>query len=232
MAARILLVEDDAEIAANVYDYLAARGYQPDAAADGRVALNLLAEHRFDAVVLDLGLPKLDGLTVLARLRTVLQLAVPVLVLTARDTLDDKLDGFAAGADDYLTKPFALKELEVRLAALLKRVQGRVVVQVLRCGALEFNPQAGEARWQGQLLKLPPKALKLLETLLSAPGKLWTRAELELAVWGEEQETSDTLRHHFSQLRRGLTLPDGRCPLQTVHGRGYKLIDLENSNAA
>ncbi len=232
MNARILIVEDDAEIAANIYDFLSARGYQPDAAPNGLTALHLLSETRFDAVILDIGLPGIDGLTLLERLRQDLRQAVPVLLLTARDTLDDKLDGFNAGADDYLNKPFALKELQVRIEALIRRAQGRVVMPILRIGALSLDGISGEVRWQGQALKLAPKSLKLLEILMRQEGRLWSREELEVAVWGEVQDTSDTLRHHLSQLRRALTLPDGRCPLQTVHGRGYRLIDTEQTDAS
>jgi DNA-binding response OmpR family regulator len=231
MSARILIVEDDTEIAANIYDFLSARGYQTDAAPNGLTALHLLSETRFDAVILDIGLPGIDGLSLLARVRQDLRLDLPVLLLTARDTLDDKLEGFNAGADDYLNKPFALKELHVRIEALIKRAQGRVVSPVQHLGALSLDNLSGEVHWQGLPLRLPPKSLKLLEILMRQPGRLWSREELELSVWGEEQETSDTLRHHLSQLRRALTLQDGRCPLQTVHGRGYRLVDPEKTDA-
>ncbi|WP_148714855.1 response regulator transcription factor [Chitinolyticbacter meiyuanensis] len=221
----ILIVEDDADIAANLHDYLSARGHQVDAAPGGLVALHLAASTPFDAIVLDLGLPGVDGLTVAQRLRQDARLATPILMLTARDTLDDKLDGFAAGADDYLVKPFALKEVEVRLAALVKRAQGRVVDGSLHLGALDYDPVSGVACWHGDELALPPKALQLLVILLGRPGQLFSRSTLELAIWGEEQETSDALRTQLSVLRRALTAPAWACPLITVHGRGYKLVD-------
>ncbi|GAA5783908.1 DNA-binding response regulator [Chitiniphilus shinanonensis] len=224
---RILIVEDDAEIAANLYDYLAARGHEVDAAPNGLVGLHLATAHAFDAVVLDLGLPGLDGLTLAQRLRRDAHSPVPILMLTARDTLDDKVAGFDAGADDYLVKPFALKEVELRLQALVKRAQGRVVDQTLRVGALEYDEAGGEIRWQGRELALPPKGLRLLVALMAHPGRLFSRAELEAEVWGHEQGSSDALRTQIAQLRRALTLPDGRCPLLTVHGRGYKLVALE-----
>ena len=230
MPARILLLEDDADIAANVYDYLTARGYQVDAALNGAVALHLLEQQSFDVLVFDLGLPGISGLEVAQRTRTQLNLNTPILMLTARDTLDDKVAGFGAGADDYLVKPFALKELELRIQALLKRSQGQVLDAILRCGELSYDPRTGEAHWQGQILKLPPKTLQLLVTLLMQAEQLVTRERLEIAVWGETQDNSDTLRHHLSQLRRALTLPDGRCPLHTVHGRGYKLLALAAQN--
>lgn len=225
MAMRILIVEDDADISANLYDYLSARGHGVDAAPNGLVALHLATSETFDAIVLDIGLPGIDGLALAQRLRRDARQTTPILMLTARDTLDDKLAGFEAGADDYLVKPFALKEVEARLLALVKRAQGRVVDERLRLGALEYDPVSGELIWQGALLALPPKAMRLLVAMLSRPGHLFSRDELEMLVWGETQETSDALRTQLSQLRRSLTLADGRCPLQTVHGRGYKLVD-------
>ncbi|TJZ78815.1 response regulator transcription factor [Chitiniphilus eburneus] len=225
---RILIVEDDAEIAGNLYDYLVARGHQVDAAPNGLVGLHLASSHPFDAMVLDLGLPGMDGLSLAQRLRRDAHSPLPILMLTARDTLDDKVAGFDAGADDYLVKPFALREVEMRLRALVKRAQGRVVDQTLQVGALEYDALSGEVRWQGRELALPPKSLRLLAILMAQPGRLLSRAELEAAVWGEEQERSDALRTQIAQLRRALTLPDGRCPLLTIHGRGYKLVALDD----
>ncbi len=222
---KILIVEDDADIAANLYDYLAAQGHSVDAAPNGLVGLHLATSQTFDAIVLDLGLPGMDGLALTQRLRRDAQVATPILMLTARDTLEDKLVGFDAGADDYLVKPFALREVEARLLALVKRAQGRVVNSRLRLGQLEYDPDSGTVTWCETPLALPPKALQLLVAMLGQPGRLFSRAELETLVWGEEQETSDALRTQLSQLRRVLTLSDGRCPLVTVHGRGYKLVD-------
>ena len=221
----ILIVEDDADIAGNLYDYLAAKGHEVDAAPNGITALHLATMHRFDAIVLDVGLPGIDGLTLAQRIRGDAKSSVPILMLTARDTLDDKLAGFEAGADDYLVKPFALKEVEARLTALVKRAHGRVVESMLRFGALAYDPFSGTASWQGKPLKLSPKSLKLLVAMLEQPGRLFSRGELEEAVWGEPQPTSDTLRSHLSQLRRELALPEGRSLIETVHGRGYRLMD-------
>lgn len=221
----ILIVEDDANIASNLYDYLTGKGHDVDAAPNGVTALHLVTTQRFDALVLDVGLPGIDGLTLAQRIRGDARCDVPILMLTARDTLDDKLAGFEAGADDYLVKPFALKEVEARLQALAKRAQGRVVDSTMRFGALTFDPFSGIATWQGRPLKLSPKSLKLLVSMLSQPGRLFSREELEYAVWGESQANSDTLRSHLSQLRRELALPDGRSMIETVHGRGYRLVN-------
>jgi DNA-binding response OmpR family regulator len=225
---RILIVEDDADIAGNLYDYLSAKGYEVDAAPNGLAALHLLSTERFDAVVLDLGLPGMDGLTLARRLRRDAQLSVPILMLTARDALDDKLAGFDAGADDYLVKPFSLKEVDARIQALVKRAQGRVVDSALRAGDLSYDPFSGVADWQGKPLKLSPKSLKLLVTMLRQPGRLFSREELEQAVWGQPQSSSDTLRSHLVQLRRELALPEGKSMIETVHGRGYRLVNSDD----
>ncbi|WP_348943956.1 response regulator transcription factor [Chitinibacter sp. FCG-7] len=225
MSAKILIVEDDAQISANIYDFLQARGFMPDAAANAGIALHLLASQPFDLLVLDLGLPGMGGLSLARHIRAELALNLPILILTARDTLADKEAGFDAGADDYLLKPFSLRELEMRIKALLRRANGQLLVQALRCGQILFEPHTGQVFWQGQPLKLPPKTQLLLQVMLSRPNTLFTRDQLERALWGEAQESSDPLRYHLSQLRRALSMPDGLSPLQTVHGRGYMLID-------
>lgn len=221
----ILIVEDDADIAGNLYDYFTAKGHQVDAALNGVMALHLLTTQQFDVIVLDIGLPGIDGLTLAQRIRRDAKSTIPILMLTARDTLDDKLAGFGAGADDYLVKPFALKEVEARIAALVKRAQGKVVEREMQAGALRYDTFSGVASWQDKPLKLSPKSLKLLVTMLEQPGRLFTREELEQAVWGEPQANSDTLRSHLSQLRRELALPEGKVLIENVHGRGYRLVD-------
>jgi len=221
----ILIVEDDADIAGNLYDFLSGRGHEVDAAPNGLTALHLLGTRQFDVVVLDIGLPGIDGLTLAERVRKDARSPVPILMLTARDTLDDKLAGFEAGADDYLVKPFALKEVEVRLQALAKRAQGRVIDNAIRVGPLAYDPFSGNATLRGELLKLSPKSLKLLVTMMGQPGRLFSREQLEQAVWGQLQASSDTLRSHLSQLRRELMLADGKSMIETVHGRGYRLVE-------
>ena len=220
---RILIIEDDRAIAANLYDFLTSRGHTVDAAGDGVTALNLARAQRFDAIVLDLGLPGMDGMKVCAKLREEAHLDTPVLMLTARDTLDDKLRGFEAGADDYLVKPFALKEVEARLSALHKRAGGRVAPKALSSGELHFDPRTLSVRFGGAEVKLSPKCIRLLELLLSEPGRLFSRADLESAVWGDAKETSDTLRSHMYMLRRTLVEAGGYDPIETVHGLGYRL---------
>lgn len=183
---RLLIIEDDRTIAGNLYEFMQARGHVVDAAADGITGLHLAVSAPFDAIVLDIGLPGMDGLSMLRKLRGEAKLATPVLVLTARDALSDKLDGFREGADDYVVKPFSLREVEARLLSLVKRSQGRVVPDTLRVGELSFDREALEVRYCGQAVRLPPKAIRLLEALMSQPGKVMRRADLERAAWEGE----------------------------------------------
>ncbi len=143
------------------------------------------------------------------KLRNQAHIETPILMLTARDTLPDKLRGFGVGADDYLVKPFALREVEARLIAPHERSSGRVTKKMLAAGDLTFDPRTLEIRFAGSAVKLPPKCMKLLETMMAEPGRLFSRAELESAVWGDTQETSDTLRSHMRLLRRALVEAGG-----------------------
>jgi DNA-binding response OmpR family regulator len=220
---RILIIEDDATIAANLYDFLAARGHDVDAAADGITGMHLAVTQDFDAIVLDLGLPGMNGLTLAQKLRDDAQRTTPILMLTARDTLEDKLEGFSRGADDYLIKPFLLKEVEARLNALHKRSSGRLTTRMLEAGSLTLDPKTMSVRFAGKEVKLPPKCLRILELLMRDPGRVVSRDEIERTVWGDPQETSDTLRSHLSTLRRALTAAGGRDPIETLHGIGYRI---------
>lgn len=218
----LLIIEDDRTIAENLYEYLEARGHQCDYAGTLLAASALLARSAFDALVLDRNLPDGDGLALARRLRAEGR-ATPILVLTARDTLEDKLLGFEAGGDDYLVKPFALQELEVRLLALARRNAAHAADPLLRHGALEFNTSTQEARLAGRVLTLPPKALRLIAELLSQPERVFSRRELEIAVWGHEQDSSDNLRSVLHTLRRALG-NDAPTQVANVHGLGYKLV--------
>lgn len=218
----LLIVEDDRTIAENLYDYLEARGHQCDYADSIAAASALLARSAFDALVLDRNLPDGDGLALARRLRSEGR-ATPILVLTARDTLEDKLLGFEAGSDDYLVKPFALQELEVRLLALARRNAARAADPVLRYGALEFRAATQALHLDGRPLALPPKPLRLVAELLAQPERVFSRRELELAVWGHEQDSSDNLRSVLHTLRRALG-DDAPIQVVNVHGLGYKLV--------
>lgn len=220
---RILIIEDDATIAANLYDFLESRGHAVDAAADGVTGMHLAISQTFDAIVLDLGLPGMDGLTLTRKLREEAHMETPILMLTARDTLEDKLEGFARGADDYLVKPFSLKEVEARLLSMNRRSNGRIAPRPLEVGTLSLDPRTMAVRFAGNDVKLPPKCLRILELLMREPGRVISREEIERLVWGESQETSDTLRSHLHTLRRVLTAAGGHDPIETLHGIGYRL---------
>ena len=221
---RVLIIEDDPAIAANLYDFLESKGHVVDAASDGVTGLHLAITGGFDAIVLDLGLPAMDGVTLCRKLRGEAHNDTPVLMLTARDTLEDKLEGFARGADDYLVKPFALKEVEARLAALHKRRAGQVAPRALAAGDITLDPQTLAIRFGGRDVRLPPKCIRLLQVLMAQPHRVFSRKELEAEVWGKEQENSDTLRSHMHVLRRELAQAGGYDPVENVHGLGYRLV--------
>lgn len=219
----ILIIEDDLAIAANLYDFLESRGHTADAAANGVAGLHLAVTQRFDAILLDLGLPGMSGMTLCRKLRQESQIDTPILMLTARDTLEDKLAGFEHGADDYLIKPFALKEVEARLLAMHKRHIGKVANRTLEFDKLSFDPKTLSIRFENKNVKLPPKCIRLLALMMSEPGRVFSREELEMEAWEDIQETSDTLRSHMHILRRALTQAGGYDPIETVHGLGYCL---------
>ncbi|MEO5654730.1 MAG: response regulator transcription factor [Nitrosospira sp.] len=220
----ILIIEDDPAIATNLYDFLEARGHSVDAAADGITGLHLAVTQKFDGILLDIGLPAMDGITLCRKLRQEADLDTPVLMLTARDTLEDKLKGFDHGADDYMIKPFALKEVEARLVAMHKRHGGKVTSRMLETGDLSFDPKTLSVLFAGIAVKLPPKCIRLLALMMSEPGRVFSRRELESEVWGDTQGTSDTLRSHMHELRRALSRAGGYDPIETIHGLGYRLI--------
>jgi len=221
---RILVIEDNSDIAANLGDYLEERGHTVDFAADGVTGLHLAVVNDFDAIVLDLNLPGMDGLEVCRKLRQEARKQTPVLMLTARDALENKLDGFEAGADDYLVKPFALQEVDARLAVLMRRGKGPQS-RVLNVADLEYNLDTLEVRRGGKLLQLNPTALKILQSLMESSPSVVTRQELETRVWGEELPDSDSLRVHIHGLRAAVDKPFPKALIQTRHGIGYRIAD-------
>ncbi len=219
---RVLIVEDDRTIVGNLVEYLEGRRLMVDCAYDGQAAIARLGADTFDVVVLDLGLPRADGLQVLQHLRRVLGLATPVLVLTARDALSSKQEAFAIGADDYLVKPFALAEVEMRIAALHRRARGAVVDTLRRAGTLTVDLRTREVRVGATPLRLMPRSMQILELLMRDPGRVVPRAELEAALWQGEPPSGDALRSQIHLLRQALT-EAGYPGLETVHGVGYRL---------
>jgi DNA-binding response OmpR family regulator len=215
---RLLLVEDDALLGDGIRAGLMLAGYAVDWVRDGRLALNALLDHDYDACVLDLGLPGMDGLSVLGELRQRGK-QLPVLVLTARDTREDKISGLDSGADDYLTKPFDLAELQARLRALLRRAGG-AASPVLSHAGVELDPASKRVSKEGQEIQLSAREYALLLDLLSHPRHVRSRAQLEesLYAWGEETD-SNTVEVYVHHLRKKL----GAEFIRTVRGLGYQL---------
>lgn len=219
----LLLVEDDLDLASAVIDYLELEGIQCDHAANGLAGLNLIEQNSYDVIILDLNLPKMNGLQVCEKLRAQ-GLDVPVLMLTARDTLDDKLTGFSKGADDYLIKPFAMEELIVRAQVLSRRRSGQVTR--LSVSDLVLDLQHKQAYRAESLLKLSPTALKILEVLMRESPKPVLREKLMQSVWGDEQPDSNSLKVHIFNLRKQV---DGKSNVKLVHtitGRGFAIKDV------
>ena len=221
---RILIIEDNPDIAANLGDYLEDQGHTVDFAGDGVTGLHLAVVGDFDAIVLDLALPGMDGLDVCRKLRSEADKDTPVLMLTARDRLEDKLAGFETGADDYLVKPFELQEVAARLKVLTARGRRRSSRE-LRVGELTFNPDTLSVKRAGTEIYLNPIGLKLLQCLMNASPNVVSRGELEMEVWGEEMPDSDSLRVHIHSLRSAIDKPFGSQMIQTRHGIGYRLVD-------
>ena len=221
---RILVVEDNRDILANVLDYLTLKGYSVDCAQDGLSGLHLAATEHYDLIVLDIMLPGIDGYQLCKRLREDARRDTPIIMLTARDALDDRLQGLQAGADDYLLKPFALSELVARIEAVLRRSQGRRQRQ-LQVGDLLYDLDTLQVSRAGQPLKLNPLGMKLLAVLMQRSPAVVRREALEEALWGDHCPDSDSLRSHVHQLRQVLDKPFDKPLLHTVHGVGYRLAE-------
>lgn len=222
---RILIIEDNRDILANLYSFLEPLGYTLDCAENGFAGLTRASEGDYDAIVLDLLLPGLDGLELCRRLREELRRSTPVLMLTARDTLDDKVAGFESGADDYLVKPYSLIELDARLKALIRRVKNNHYEATMSLGPLRFNPETFELTRNGCPLELTPAGYRLLGALLRAAPHVVSRQTLERELWGDDPPDSEALRTHIYTLRQVLDRPFSQPMLKTVHGLGYRLVD-------
>lgn len=223
--ARVLIVEDNADILANLYGYLEPLGYTLDSARDGFAGLALAADLNHDAIVLDLMLPGLDGIELCRRLREELRRDTPVLMLTARDTVEDKVLGLRSGADDYLVKPFSLAELDARLQALVRRSRGHMPGALLSVGALRFDPTTYEATRGGRRLDLSPMGYRILAALMRASPAIVTREVLERELWGDERPVSDALRTHIHAVRQTLDKRFAQPMLITIPSVGYRLVD-------
>jgi len=215
---RLLVVEDDPGLVRILEQGLREEGYAVDVARDGEVGLDLARLEPYDLLVLDLTLPKLDGLSLCRQLRSGGS-AVPILMLTARDAVDDRVSGLDSGADDYLVKPFSLSELAARLRALLRR-RGGSREPVLRAGGLVLDPSLREVRLEGSLVNLTRKEYQVLESFLRNPSRVLSREEIAGHIWDYDSGAqSNVVDVYVLNLRRKL----GEGLIRTVRGMGYQL---------
>lgn len=220
---RVLVIEDHPDLAANLGDFLAAQGHSVDFAADGPRGLSLATAGSHDVIVLDRMLPGMDGATLCKKLRQQAN-TTPVLMLTALDTVPNRVEGLSAGADDYLVKPFALSELAARLNALHRRASGWSESKRLQVADLMLDPETAEAYRDGRVINLTRAERRLLELLMRKSPKLVSRAELERTLWGDDAPDGDVLRAHMHNLRNAVDKPFANKLIHTVHGEGYRMI--------
>ena len=220
---RVLIVEDNAALAANLFEFLGEDDYVLDLAPDGLTALHLAASHHYDVIVMDVMLPGLSGFEVCRRLRDDLGCATPILFMTAKDAIEDKVTGFRYGGDDYLVKPFDLRELVLRIEALRRR-PGSARAS-LRAGAISFDPGTLKVGLENHpSLTLSGSAAHLFEALIRAYPKFVSYDALHGTLWPDGEADTHTLRTHVYLLRRQLHDAFGVPLIKTVHGRGYRLV--------
>jgi DNA-binding response OmpR family regulator len=220
----ILLIEDNRDLALNLFDYFEARNHTLDLAGDGVSGLHLAASNQYDVIILDVMLPGIDGLTLCRRVREMGN-QTPVLILTARDSLEDKISGLEAGADDYVVKPFALREVDARLHALVRRSQTREGSGLLCVGDLSFDPVTLKVKRGERTLELPPIPLRILEILMKHSPRVLPREELERGIWGDSPPDSDALRAHLHILRNTVDKHAASPLIKTLRGIGYQISD-------
>jgi DNA-binding response OmpR family regulator len=221
---RVLIIEDNRDICGNIAAYFEKHCYVMDFAYDGIRAMHLALTHPFDVIVLDLMLPGMDGLHFCQKLRADAKIRTPVLMLTARDTLADKLKGFEAGADDYLVKPFALQELHARLQALYNR-RHRNTDNLLTVGDLTMNMSTLQVHRAGQRVDLNPAGIKILQRLMEEAPSVVARDDLETLLWADERPDGDALRSHMYKLRQAIDRPFENQLIHTVHRIGYRIAE-------
>jgi len=222
--AEILIIEDNRDLAENIVDYLELKGFTTDFAVDGVQGLGLASKNDYKIIVLDLMLPGIDGLTVCRRLRNDVKKSTPILMLTALNNLPDKLAGFDAGADDYLTKPFAMSELFSRIEAIIRRINSKKTTN-LKIADLELNSYTRKITRQGQEITLNKMCFKILEMLIYAYPEVVTRTSIEQALWGDTPPGSDSLRSHIYILKTKIDKPFKSSLIRTIHGIGYQLVE-------
>lgn len=218
-------------MAETVIDFLDSMGFATDYAADGMTGLHLARKHEFDAIVLDLMLPGLDGYALCKELRERHRVATPIIMMTARDELADKLQGFEIGADDYLVKPFDLPELVARIHSLVRRQQGRLSQSILSVGDLTLDTGSRMVSRQDRRVLLSPTGYEILRMLMQHSPNVVTREALERELWGEHPPASDSFRSQLYKLRKLLDKPFDTAMIETVQGAGYRLVPGTSSDA-
>lgn len=228
---RLLIVEDQIDLAENLFEFLEQSRYELDFAADGLTALHLLAKNHYDVIVLDLMLPGVSGYEICERIRKDLKSLVPIILMTARGTLADKEKGFNCGADDYLVKPFDLRELQLRVEALHRRYSP--TTPGLRAGVIHFDPDSLCVDLGGaDCAELSGIPARLFEHLIRAYPRFISREALSEEIWGDTDCDAHTLRTHIYSLRQTLSKALGHALIKTMHGRGYRLDPPENAKGA
>ena len=220
---KILVIEDDTDIASNIGQYFEDKGHDLDFAYNGNLGLRLACEERFDLIILDLMLPGKDGISLCREFRQRSAHDTPILMLTARDTLDEKISGFEAGSDDYLVKPFSLRELEMRVLALARRGSGQVDPGKLCIDDLELEPDSMAVTRAGRAIELKPRAFRILEYLMRNENRVVPRQELIDYIWRDDPPEGDPLRVHVHGLRQQIDKPFANKLIHTVHGVGYRV---------
>jgi len=220
MSIEALIIEDDRDLAEAISDFMELDGYEFDFAYNGASGLNFAMENQYSVILLDINMPKMDGLTVCQTLREK-GISTPILMLTARDTLEDKIKGFSVGTDDYLVKPFAMEELRVRLQALVRRSLG--TVQKLSVGDLNIDLDKHSVTRAGDTITLPPACWKMLVCLMQKSPNVVSKQELIESVWGEDLPNSDSLKVHLFKLRQAIDKPYDKPLIHTIHGVGIAI---------
>jgi DNA-binding response OmpR family regulator len=220
---KILVIEDDADIASNIGQYLEDKGHQLDFAYSGVQGLSLAIAGRFDLIILDLMLPGKDGISLCREYRQQSSSDSPILMLSARDTLEDKIAGFEAGSDDYLVKPFSLRELEARVLALTRRGPTKPRSGIIRIENLEMNRDTMQVTRDSHDINLKPRAFRILEYLMQNEDRVVSRQELIEHIWSDDPPEGDPLRVHIHSLRQEIDKPFADKLIHTVHGVGYRL---------
>ncbi|MCC7412340.1 MAG: response regulator transcription factor [Gammaproteobacteria bacterium] len=225
---KILLVEDDYDVARNLCEFFEAAKHEVEWAPDGLIGLDCATRETRDLIILDITVPRISGIELCRRLRALGFGRIPIIMLTARSDLTDKVEAFEAGADDYVVKPFALQELESRMTALIRRSSGLVAASVLRVADLVFDTATLSVRRAERALSVTTTGRKILETLMRNSHRVVSRREIEHVVWGDDPPQSDSLKIHIHALREAIDKPFRAPLLHTVRGAGYRVYADED----